>query len=128
MHIELHADREFFSAELRDHLESSVKWAFRRFTRRIRTVRAYLSDANGPRGGNDKAVRLIVELVPKGELLVREVNASEFTAVSGAVYRARQALRKELRRKWERNRNRRSRQRANVAAVPRVDAAAIVSV
>lgn len=100
MRIEIHADGQFLSTELRAHTERSLRRALGRFVRRVRKVRVYLWDVNGPRGGTDKGVRLIVELAPSGEVLVKAIDASGFVAVAGAVARARHAVREELRRRW----------------------------
>jgi putative sigma-54 modulation protein len=116
MRIEFHADGQMLSTDLREHIETALRRAFRRFARRVRAVRVYLWDVNGPRGGADKGVRLIVELAPSGEVLVREIAASEFAAVAAAVSRARHAVREELRRRWARRRREAQREREAVAS------------
>ena len=112
MRIEFHADGQFLSADLREHAEMLLRSAFRQFACRVRGVRIYLWDAIGPRGGTDRGVRLIVEMIPSGEVLVREVGASEFAAVAAAVARARRAVGEELRRRWRRKRREAQRGRA----------------
>jgi hypothetical protein len=104
MQIEFHADGQLLSASLREYAESSLRAAFRRFARRVRKVKVYLWDVNGPRGGIDKGVRLVVELVPSGEVLVRQVDASEFASLSRAIARARHAVRENLGRRRDRRR------------------------
>ena len=118
MRIEFHADGQFLSADLREYAEASLRWTFRRFAHRVRGVRVYLCDVNGPRGGTDKGVRLIVELIPSGEVLVRQTGASGFAAVAVAVSRARHAVRKEHRRRWTRRRREAQRQRATLNCEP----------
>jgi len=100
MRIEFHADGQTPTAGLREYAEICLRRAFRRFEGRIRCVSVYLWDANGPRGGVDKGVRLIVELTPFGEVLVREIDANAYVALTAAASRARRAVRKELRRRW----------------------------
>jgi putative sigma-54 modulation protein len=46
------------SAPAREHLERRLAFALGRFARRVRHVRALLSDENGLRGGADKQCRL----------------------------------------------------------------------
>jgi len=104
MRIEFHADGQFLSAGLREHAEVSLRRTFKRFARRVRKVRVYLWDVNGPRGGIDKGVRLIVELIPTGEVLVRQIGANGFASLAGAVARARQSVREELRRQRDQRR------------------------
>jgi hypothetical protein len=114
MRIEFHADTQILTKGLREYAEASLRRAFGRFARRVSRVRVYLWDANGPRGGVDKGVRLIVDLEPAGEVLVREADADAFVAVAAAVPRARRAVRKALQRR--RDRPRRAAQRARPAA------------
>jgi hypothetical protein len=104
MRIEFHVHGQTLTKDLREHAEASLRRALRRFARRVGRVRVYLWDANGPRGGVDQGVRLIVELLPAGEVLVRETDENAFAAVAAAVSRARYAVRRELRRRWDRSR------------------------
>jgi ribosome-associated translation inhibitor RaiA len=118
MKIEFHAHGQPLTPGLREHAESSLRRAMRRFAGRVRKVKVYLWDANGPRGGVDKGVRLIVELSRAGEVLVRATDSSPFAALAGAASRARRSVGKELRRRWDRARRgtRRARPARNAAA------------
>jgi hypothetical protein len=113
MRIEFHTDSQPISAAVQAHAEETLRRAFERFSNRVRQVRIYFWDVNGPRGGIDKGVRLVVELIPTGEVLVRHIHESEFAAVSEVVARARYAVSQRLDR--NRDRRRRSAQRAGLA-------------
>ncbi len=118
MKIEFHAQGQTLSSGLRSHAESRVRQALGRVARRVRKVRVYFWDANGPRGGEDKSVRMIVELSPSGEVLVKETGTNAFAAVAGAVARIRQAVRGDLRRRWDRRRRASQRSRPGRDATP----------
>lgn len=104
MRIEFHANGQAPAAGLREYAEISLRQAFRRFTGRVRGVSVYVWDLNGPRGGVDKGVRLVVELSPSGEVLVKETDANAFIALTEATTRARNAVREEFRRRWTKTR------------------------
>lgn len=111
MQIELHAHGQSLSANLREYVGTTVSQALRRFSRRVQRVQVYLWDANGPRGGVDKGVRLIVELGSAGVVLVRDVAENFFVAVARAAGRARCAVWNRIQRR--RDRRRRDRQDNN---------------
>jgi hypothetical protein len=125
MRIVFHSDGHVLSTELREFVEASLRQAFHRFAGRIRRVGVSFWDTNGPRGGADKGVRLIVELIPLGEVLVRETDASAFAAVVRATSRARHAVRKELRRRWAGRRRSAQRVRATGRAAAVTTAAGL---
>ena len=122
MRIEFHANGQTPAAGLREYAEICLRRAFRRFAGRVRRVSVHVWDVNGPRGGVDQGVRLIVELSPSGEVLVKETDSNAFVALTEAASRGRHAVRKELRRRWDGTRRaaqraREARHRAGLAPV-----------
>lgn len=68
-----------------------VRLAMGRFVGRVREMKVWLSDENGPRGGVDKRCR--VEVLGDGlEVRVEERDANVHAALGGALDRARRAV------------------------------------
>ena len=95
--------------ELRTYLKGRLRLALGRFARHIGSVRVYLWDVNGPRGGPGKKCRVVVELPPRGRVIV----AGADTAISGAIARTARRAGFAVKRHVKR---RRSRRRPNVPA------------
>ncbi len=127
MQIEIHAQGQQLSPGLREHIESSLAQAFQRPFGRTRSVRVFLWDTNGPRGGVDQGVRLIVELANGSEVLVREVAENSFVALAKATERARHAARNAFQRQRTRRRRGGSRITASEQTDPIVSPANSVS-
>jgi hypothetical protein len=73
---------------IRDILTSALG----RFERRVRSIRVWLEDVNGPRGGVDIRCRIDIELRPRGALSVSALATDEFTATAEAAVRARELV------------------------------------
>ncbi|MEZ4409999.1 MAG: HPF/RaiA family ribosome-associated protein [Polyangiales bacterium] len=72
-------------------LEQRVRLSLGRFVGRVREVRVWISDENGPRGGVDK--RCCVEAQGDGvEVRVEERDVDVYAAVARATDRARRAV------------------------------------
>lgn len=84
------------SADLREVAERRLRFALDRFSRRIRSVTTKLADLNGPRGGVDKACRIVVELIPSGRIFIEDQDTDLITAVSRAAERAGHAISRRL--------------------------------
>jgi putative sigma-54 modulation protein len=83
MRLEIRRRGVKVSEELRTYLKERLGLALGRFARHIDRVRVYLRDVNGPRGGPGKKCRVVVELPPRGRVIV----AGADTVISGAVAR-----------------------------------------
>jgi hypothetical protein len=66
--------------------------ALGRFARRMRTVRVWLEDVNGPRGGVDNRCRIDIELRPRGVISVSACGSNELAAAAKAANRARELV------------------------------------
>jgi len=82
--------------ELKRHIERRVHFGFGRFATRIRSLTIRLKDSNGPRGGVDQCCDVEVDVGLPQPVVVRERQASMFSAVALAVERAGQAVRRRL--------------------------------
>ena len=65
---------------------------------RILRGTVHIADVNGPRGGEDKSVRIELQLLPRGSVFVEDTNANLFAAISRAAARAGHAVSKALER------------------------------
>jgi hypothetical protein len=72
--------------------------ALGRFTRRVRTIRVWLEDVNGPRGGVDIRCRIEVHLRPRGSITVSALAVDEYAATAAAADRARELVDRRVKR------------------------------
>ena len=79
--------------------------ALGRFTRRVRTIRVWLEDVNGPRGGVDTRCRMDVYFRPRGSISVSAVATDEYAATAGAAARARELVDRRVKRLRSRRRD-----------------------
>ena len=73
--------------------------ALGRFTRRVRTIRVWLEDVNGPRGGVDICCRLEVHFHPRGRITVSALATDEFAAAAEAAARARELVDRRIKKR-----------------------------
>ena len=92
----------------RKEMERRLRFALTRFDKRIFQVTAGLADLNGPRGGTDKQCRLVVRLARSRKVTVEETHANASAAVALAANRAGRAVGRELERRCDAKRHRRS--------------------
>ena len=86
---------------VREWIERRVHFALGRFSSRIRRVAVIVSDINGARGGTDKECRLRISLIPKGVVVVEDVDSSVEAVVANAVERAARSVARWLERQRE---------------------------
>lgn len=86
----------------RTHLERRLAFALGRFSRRVRHVRALLSDENGLRGGNDKRCRLQAQ-TRAGLVQVEACTADVYVAIDLAADRLQRTLARILEREHFQN-------------------------
>ncbi len=78
--------------------------ALGRFARRVRTVRVWLEDVNGPRGGVDTRCRIEVHFRPRGSITVSALATDEYAATAEAAARARELVDRRVKRDRSRRR------------------------
>ena len=101
MLIELRKRNVQVESELREWIERRVHFALGRFGTRIRRVAVIVSDINGTRGGTDIECRLRISLIPKGVVVVEDVDESVKAVVANAVERAARSVARWLERQRE---------------------------
>lgn len=90
--------------KLRTYLKERLRLALSRFGRRIDLVRVYLRDVNGPRGGPGKQCRIVVELPPRGRVIVTGADTDIRAAITGTASRAGFAVKRHVKRRRARRR------------------------
>lgn len=93
---------------LRSYLQERLGVALGRFARHINRVRVYLRDVNGPRGGLGKKCRMVVELPPRGRVVVAGADLGISGAIARTAGRAGFAVKRYVKRRRTRRRPRQS--------------------
>lgn len=106
MRLELRTRGVDAAGELRDFLVGRLRPALARLGRRVGRVRVYLRDVNGPRGGLDKQCRVVVDLPPRGRVVVTGADADVRDAITATASRAGLAVKRRLQRRRTRLRRR----------------------
>ena len=96
MQIAIQARGVEITADLRDHVDRRVRFAFDWASYAIANVDVVLSDINGPRGGNDKRCRIRVIGNEALDLVVEDTQADLHVAVDRAADRAGRTLARRL--------------------------------
>ena len=78
--------------------------ALGRFARRVRTIRVWLEDVNGPRGGVDIRCRIEVHFRPRGSITVSALATDKYAATAAAAARARELVDRRVKRVRSRRR------------------------
>lgn len=84
------------SETFRSGLMNDIETSLGRFRHRLKRIRVFVEDVNGPKGGEDKAVRFIAELRRMPEIVVREQAGSVRKAVGQATNRVKRILRERV--------------------------------
>ena len=85
----------------REWIERRVRFAMGRFVARIHRVAVMFEDINGPRGGNGQRCRVLITLVPEGNVVIDDVDSTIEAVTARAVDRAARAVVRELERQRE---------------------------
>ncbi len=99
MRLEIRRRGVKVTEELRDYLRGRLRPALGRFGRHIVLVRVYLRDVNGPRSGPGKKCRIVVELPPRGRVVVTGAAARIRAAIAGTANRAGVAVKRYVKRR-----------------------------
>ncbi len=106
MNLSVHWTGLDANQDMRAHLERRLAFALGRFGDEIGEIRARLADMNGPRGGVDKQVKLIVRGRRLAARLVVAADTSMFAAIDRATDRIQLAVARALDQRHEHYRHR----------------------
>lgn len=99
MHLEIRSSDVKITKTLQTFIKQRVTPALERFSRRIRVVRVYIQDIDGPRGGLGKTCRIVVELPPRGRIVVSGIDTDIGAAITCTASRAGIAVKRHLKRR-----------------------------
>src|SRR5436190_21641806 len=99
MRLEIRQRGVKVTEELRIHVKQRLRLALGRFARHIDSVRAYLRDVNGTRGGLGKKCRIVVELPPRGRVVVAGADTGIPAAIKATAARAGFAVKRHVKRR-----------------------------
>jgi len=99
MLMEIHGVNYNLDEELKRYIERRLEFALGRFQPRIERITVRMADVNGPRGGADKRCRITVALIPRGEVMVEDIDHDPFVLASRVAKRIRRAVRRLLERR-----------------------------
>lgn len=99
MRLEIRRRGVKVTEDLRAHLKERLRPALNRFGRYIDLIRVYLRDARAPGGGLSKKCRIVVELPPRGRVIVTGANTDIRTAITATANRARFAVKRHVKRR-----------------------------
>ena len=85
----------------REWVERRVHFSLGRFVARIHRVAVMFENINGPRGGNNQRCRVLITLVPEGNVVIDDVDSTIEAVTARAVDRAARAVVRELERQRE---------------------------
>lgn len=96
MRIEIQAKRMPALNEIREHVRHRLQFALGRFAHGVSTVRVYLSDVNGPRGGSDKFCRIVVQLKQHSRVVIQDLGHDMRQVVDRVADRVHQSVSRQL--------------------------------
>lgn len=99
MRLEIRRRGVKITDDLRSYLEERLRPALAPFGRHVEAARVYLRDVNGPGGGFGKKCRIVVELPPRGRVVVTGVDTEIRAAISGTASRAGGAVKRHVKRR-----------------------------
>ena len=88
MTLQIHTRGRTLEPELRETIEEQITSTFRRVEPSVDRIHIHLEDVNGPRGGDDKEVRLEVALRGAPGVIVAQRGANWRSAIHSATQRA----------------------------------------
>jgi ribosome-associated translation inhibitor RaiA len=115
MRFEIRRRNVKVSEKLRTRLRDRLRQSLGRYSRHIGMVRVYLRDHNGARGSLEKKCRIVIDLPPRGSVIVSGVDADIRAALAATVSRAGLAVKRHVNRR--RTRRRPPRRRAPALAL-----------
>jgi ribosome-associated translation inhibitor RaiA len=104
MRLEIRRRGVQVTEELRTYLKNRLRLELARFDRRIDSVRVYLREVNGSRGGLGKKCRIVVELRPRDRVIVTGTDADIRAAITATAKRAGFTVKRHVKRRRARRR------------------------
>jgi ribosome-associated translation inhibitor RaiA len=99
MHLWIKECDRLSTDSVRTFVENCVESKLSRFSKMIRSFSVTLRDVNGPRGGVDHSIQIVVRLISGAEVVIRHQAVDVYTGMPVAIDRTVQAVKRELQRR-----------------------------
>ncbi len=104
MQIDIQSRRFALTGDLKRRIKQRLSFALDIKNLHIQRVKVWLSDINGPRGGDDKCCHIQIELPNSPDVVVKEVKSDLNAAIDRASHRAAHSLVRKLSRMRDKDR------------------------
>lgn len=98
MEVEVRIQGTDSAEAIRRYATRRIHFALGRFAPRVGRIVVRISDINGVRGGVDQCCQIRADLLPKGKVVLDQVDADLFNAIDRASERIGQAFRRAVER------------------------------
>lgn len=99
MLLKIHARDFELSNALDEYTQSQLRLNLNRFQQQILRADVYLSDVNGPRGGEDKLCKVVVKMASASDPIVtRELAEDMYQAIKLCGHRLKKAVSRSIKR------------------------------
>ena len=105
MQIDIQARNFTLTSALRGHVQRRIGFALSSRDGHIKQIRVWLSDINGPRGGEDKCCQIQVVLPKLADVVIEDTETDLYTAIDRAVDRASRNVNRRLSRSRQHQRS-----------------------
>jgi putative sigma-54 modulation protein len=96
MQIDIQSRRFTLTGALKRRIKQRLNFALDIKNAHIHRVKVWLSDINGPRGGEDKCCHIQIELPNSSDVVIKEVKGDLYAAIDRAAHRAAQSVTRKL--------------------------------
>ena len=103
MKIDIHSQGITLSSNVKNHTDTKARLALGVFSSKINKVDIYLSDVNGPKGGEDMLCKVITTAYGEAPFAVQEKAKTLYEAINVCLHR----VKRSASRKFEKRSNRR---------------------
>ena len=105
MNLDIRGHHMQTTGALQQHIERRIGTALKRLTHRVQDVVIRISEGEGQPGGHEKHCRLQVHLSGAGTVFIDECDRDMYVAIDRAASRAKEAVRRSIKRGLERRRH-----------------------
>ena len=96
MQIDIQSRRFTLTGDLKRRIKQRLGFALDIKNAHIQRVKVWLSDINGPRGGEDKCCHIQIEMPNSPDVVIKEVKNDLYSAIDRASHRAAQSVVRKL--------------------------------
>lgn len=98
MNINIQARGFDLTEGIREHTRKRLQFALGWANHEVRSITVYLSDVNGPRGGNDKRCRIQIPIAGSRDVVIEDAEDDLYVAINRAAERTERTMARRLER------------------------------